>query len=70
MSWGLRAGISGHTYAWGTAFSEKHEKGVEGKVHWVVGQAQVRGSWQSLAESRCPVQAPQSGGHKLHLEVR
>lgn len=34
------------------------EKGVEGKAHWVVDQGQIRVGWESLAEARCPVQAP------------
>lgn len=46
------------------------EKGVEGKIHWVVSQGQIKGSWESLGEIRCPVLTPWSGGYKLHLGVR
>lgn len=48
----------------------RSEKGVEGTIHWVVSQGQITGSWESLGEIRCPVQAPWSGGHDLHLRVR
>lgn len=46
------------------------EKGVEGKVHGVVSQGQSKGSWERLAEIRCPVQTPWSGGYERHLGVR
>lgn len=46
------------------------EKGVKGKVYWVVSQGQIRGSWQSLGEIRGPVQAPWSAAHELRLGVR
>ena len=46
------------------------EEGLEGKIQWVVSQGQIRGSQESLAETRCPIQAPWSGDHELHLGVR
>ena len=46
------------------------EEGLEGKEQQAVSWGQIRGSWESLAEMSCPVQALGSKGHELHLGIR
>ena len=77
MRWGPRTGIPG---PWDllvprdmSGFSgglSRAEEGLEGKIQQVVSQGRIRGSWESLAEMSCPVQAPGSKGYGLHLGVR
>lgn len=74
--WGLRTGSSGYPRAWETAWAEVYDGGPsraekggeEGRSGGEPGQ--IRGSFEALAEIRCPVQAPSSEGHELHLGVR
>lgn len=77
MRWGLRTGISGHRdllvprdMSGFSGWPSRAEEGLEGKIHQVVSRGRIRGSWESLAEMSCPVQAPGSKGHELYLGIR